>query len=151
MSEYNYAAIEKKWQKFWLDHKTFKTPDHAEGKKKFYCLDMFPYPSGAGLHVGHPEGYTATDILCRYKRMKGFKPVKWFVFDGNSFNGDGVAYIEIPDQSKPNVPGFDYGWHYYLGTTFMYNSSLSDGSSGLYSTELLRADHTNRYNTIVSP
>ena len=56
MSEYNYAAIEKKWQKFWLDHKTFKTPDHVDGKKKFYCLDMFPYPSGAGLHVGHPEG-----------------------------------------------------------------------------------------------
>ena len=61
--DYDHAAIEKKWQKYWLEHKTFKTPDHAEGKPKFYCLDMFPYPSGAGLHVGHPEGYTATDIL----------------------------------------------------------------------------------------
>ena len=71
MSEYNFTAIEGRWRKRWLEDKTFKTDARGPGEK-FYCLDMFPYPSGAGLHVGHPEGYTATDILCRYKRMKGF-------------------------------------------------------------------------------
>ncbi len=63
MPRYNPKAIEPRWQQYWEEHKTFRTPDVA-GKPKFYVLDMFPYPSGAGLHVGHPEGYTATDILC---------------------------------------------------------------------------------------
>ena len=85
MSDYNFSAIERKWQKYWLENKTFRTdPDAAAGgRQKFYCLDMFPYPSGAGLHVGHPEGYTATDITCRYKRMKGFNvlhPMGWDAF-----------------------------------------------------------------------
>lgn len=69
--EYNFAEIEPKWQKYWEENKTFKTVDDY-AKPKYYILDMFPYPSGAGLHVGHPEGYTATDIISRYKRMKGF-------------------------------------------------------------------------------
>ena len=69
--EYNFAEIEPKWQKYWEENKTFKTEDDFS-KQKYYILDMFPYPSGAGLHVGHPEGYTATDIISRYKRMKGF-------------------------------------------------------------------------------
>ena len=86
-SLYPFVAIEEKWQKFWLDHKTFRSPDptgvSVADKKKLYVLDMFPYPSGAGLHVGHPEGYTATDIYCRYKRMRGFNvlhPMGWDAF-----------------------------------------------------------------------
>ncbi len=69
--EYNFTEIEKKWQKYWATHKTFKAED-ASKKPKYYVLDMFPYPSGAGLHVGHPLGYIASDIMARYKRHKGF-------------------------------------------------------------------------------
>ena len=129
MSEYNHAAIEKKWQKYWLDHKTFKTPDHADGKRKFYCLDMFPYPSGAGLHVGHPEGYTATDILCRYKRMKGFNvlhPMGWDAFGlpAEQYAVETGTHPAI--TTKKNVDrfreqiralGFSYDWDREVNTT----------------------------------
>ena len=129
MSEYNYTEIEKKWQKYWLEHKTFKTPDHAEGKQKFYCLDMFPYPSGAGLHVGHPEGYTATDILCRYKRMKGFNvlhPMGWDAFGlpAEQYAVETGTHPAI--TTKKNVDrfreqirslGFSYDWDREVNTT----------------------------------
>src|SRR3989337_870099 len=87
MPYYNPRAIEPRWQKYWEEHRTFLCPDpghpSAPGTPKAYVLDMFPYPSGAGLHVGHPEGYTATDIYSRYLRMKGYAvlhPMGWDAF-----------------------------------------------------------------------
>ena len=78
--DYNFNDIEKKWQKKWVDNKTYKVVEDAD-KKKFYVLNMFPYPSGAGLHVGHPLGYIASDIYARYKRLQGFNVLNPMGYD----------------------------------------------------------------------
>lgn len=78
---YNHVKIEKKWRKYWDDHGIFKTDIYDFSKPKFYALDMFPYPSGVGLHVGHPEGYTATDVVCRMKKMQGYNVLHPIGFD----------------------------------------------------------------------
>ena len=78
--EYNFLEIEKKWQEYWLDNKTYKS-EVKNDKKKYYVMDMFPYPSGSGLHVGHPLGYIASDIISRYKRLKGFNVLHPMGFD----------------------------------------------------------------------
>src|SRR4051812_48292733 len=80
MADYNFQESEKKWQKFWEEKQIFKA-EVDKTKPKYYALDMFPYPSGAGLHVGHPLGYIATDIVSRYKRIKGFNVLHPMGFD----------------------------------------------------------------------
>lgn len=125
---YNHKEIEKKWQNYWADNKTFKTNDNL-GQKKFYALDMFPYPSGAGLHVGHPEGYTATDIVSRYKRMQGYNvlhPMGWDAFglpaeqyaldtgsDPREFTQQNIQTFKRQIQEL----GFSYDWDREVNTT----------------------------------
>ncbi|RZI04094.1 leucine--tRNA ligase [Staphylococcus condimenti] len=125
---FNHQEIEKKWQDYWADYKTFKTNDNL-GQKKFYALDMFPYPSGAGLHVGHPEGYTATDIISRYKRMQGYNvlhPMGWDAFGlpaeqyalntGNNpreFTNQNIQTFKRQIQEL----GFSYDWDREVNTT----------------------------------
>ena len=126
---YPFDQIEAKWQKHWAENKTFKTLDHHTNKPKYYILDMFPYPSGAGLHVGHPEGYTATDILARYKRMRGFNvlhPMGWDAF------GLPAEQYAIETGTPPAIKtaeniatfkrqiqslGFSYDWDREVNTT----------------------------------
>jgi len=125
---YDHRQIEKKWQTYWLENKTFKTDTYSD-KKKFYALDMFPYPSGAGLHVGHPEGYTATDILSRMKRMQGYEvlhPMGWDAFglpaeqyaldtgnDPAEFTKKNIATFKRQIQEL----GFSYDWDREISTT----------------------------------
>jgi leucyl-tRNA synthetase len=128
MPGYHPEAIEPRWQRFWQANKTFRTPDDSS-RPKFYILDMFPYPSGAGLHVGHPEGYTATDILARYRRMKGdnvMHPMGWDAF------GLPAEQYAIETGTHPRVTtqnnidtfrrqikrlGFSYDWDREVDTT----------------------------------
>jgi len=124
---YHHKKIEKKWQEYWLKNKTFKTKED-ESNPKFYCLDMFPYPSGEGLHVGHPEGYTATDIISRMKRMQGYNvlhPMGWDAFglpaeqyaiktgnDPRDFTNKNIDYFRKQIQSL----GLSYDWDKELST-----------------------------------
>jgi leucyl-tRNA synthetase len=125
---YTHKTIEKKWQKYWADNRIFKTTE-AGGKPKYYVLDMFPYPSGQGLHVGHPEGYTATDIVARAKRAQGFNvlhPMGWDAFglpaeqyaldtgnDPADFTEHNIKTFKRQIQSL----GFSYDWSREINTT----------------------------------
>ncbi len=130
MAAYPFNQVEKKWQAYWDANKTFRTPDEPQpGKPKIYILDMFPYPSGAGLHVGHPEGYTATDIVARYKRMNGVNvlhPMGWDAF------GLPAEQYALETGTHPRVTternidrfrgqlkalGFSYDWDREFATT----------------------------------
>ncbi|HOX13216.1 MAG TPA: class I tRNA ligase family protein, partial [Spirochaetales bacterium] len=93
MAKYPYTEIESKWQRYWDEHKTFKAVEDPgiPADKRVYVLDMFPYPSGAGLHVGHPEGYTATDIYCRFLRMNGYAVLHPMGFDSFGLPAENYA------------------------------------------------------------
>ena len=130
--KYEHLLIEKKWQDFWIQNKIFRTPDLDEidkSKPKYYVLDMLPYPSGDGLHVGHPEGYTATDIIARYKRMKGYNvlhPMGWdafglpaeqFALKKQIHPRIGVEECVIRFRSQLQSLGFSYDWDREINTT----------------------------------
>ncbi len=148
MKEYNFKEIEKKWQQKWEENKTFKTDVWDFSKPKFYVLDMFPYPSGVGLHAGHPEGYTATDIVARMKKMQGYNVLHPMGFDsfglpaeqfaiktGNHPDGFTKANIKIfTEQLK--MLGFSYDWDreistcdpkYYKWTQWIFKQLYKDG------------------------
>ena len=97
--EYNFLEVEKKWQAYWKKHKTFKALNQSE-KKKFYVLDMFPYPSGAGLHVGHPLGYIASDIYARFKRLFGYNVLHPIGFDAYGLPAEQYA---IQTGTHPSI------------------------------------------------
>ena len=128
MGAYNPSEIEPKWQQYWQEHKCFRAVDGSP-KPKYYILDMFPYPSGAGLHVGHPEGYTASDIIARYKRMKGFNvlhPIGWDAFGLPAEQYAIKTGTHPSETTKKNVEnftrqikslGFSYDWDREINTT----------------------------------
>jgi len=126
---YDFGSIERKWQAYWDQNKTFKVPDYDGSRPKYYVLDMFPYPSGQGLHVGHPEGYTASDIVARYKRMKGFNvlhPMGWDAFGlpAEQYAIDTGTHPSITTGKNINtfrrqikMLGFSYDWDREVDTT----------------------------------
>ena len=129
MPSYNPADIERRWQQYWDANQTFRTPDTDGDKPKYYILDMFPYPSGSGLHVGHPEGYTATDILARFQRMRGYHvlhPMGWDAFGlpaeqyaiqtGQHPRTTTVANINTFRRQIQSL-GFSYDWSREVDTT----------------------------------
>ena len=138
---YDFNAIEKKWQQYWLANKTFAAVDCDKSRPKYYVLDMFPYPSGQGLHVGHPEGYTASDIVARYKRMNGFNvlhPMGWDAFGLPAEQYAVQTGTPPAETTKANINnmrrqiqslGFSYDWdrevnttdpHYYKWTQWIF-------------------------------
>ena len=149
---YNFQEIEKKWQKYWDNNKTFKTDVWDFSKPKYYALDMFPYPSGQGLHVGHPEGYTATDIMSRLKRMQGYNvlhPMGWDAFGlpaeqyaiktGNHPDGFTRDNIET-FKRQLKMLGFSFDWDkeistcdpsYYKWTQWIFKQLYNDGLARL--------------------
>ena len=129
MPRYDFKPVESRWQQYWDENQTFRTEDAVSEKKKLYVLDMFPYPSGSGLHVGHPEGYTATDIVCRYSRMNGLNvlhPMGWDAF-GLPAEEHAVKTGTHPrETTNQNIAtfkrqlkmlGFSYDWERELATT----------------------------------
>ncbi len=126
--KYKPEVVEPKWQKYWFENQMFKAEDFSE-KPKMYVLDMFPYPSGAGLHVGHPEGYTATDIVCRFKRMQGFNvlhPMGWDAFGlpAEQYAVETGTHPSITTKNNINnfrsqiqSLGFSYDWSREINTT----------------------------------
>ena len=149
---YNFNEIEKKWQKYWDEHETFKTDVWDFSKPKYYALDMFPYPSGQGLHVGHPEGYTATDIMSRMRRMQGYNvlhPMGWDAFGlpaeqyaiktGNHPAGFTKKNIET-FKKQLKMLGFSFDWskeistcnpNYYKWTQWIFKKLYEDGLAKL--------------------
>lgn len=146
--EYNFKEIEKKWQNFWDKNKTFKTDIWDFSKPKYYALDMFPYPSGVGLHAGHPEGYTATDIISRMKRMQGYNVLHPMGYDSFGLPAEQYAVQTGNHPSKftdENIEtftkqlkelGFDYDWDrciatsdpaYYKWTQWIFKNLYEDG------------------------
>ena len=123
---YNHTKIEKKWQEYWKVNKTFKSSLDSD-KPKFYCLDMFPYPSGAGLHVGHPEGYTATDIVSRMKRMQGYNvihPMGWDAF-GLPAEQYAISTGHDPrDFTKKNIEVFKHQLS-FLGLSYDWDREIA--------------------------
>ena len=148
MREYKPQEIEPKWRKYWEEHATFKTDIWDFSKPKFYALDMFPYPSGSGLHIGHPEGYTATDIVSRMKRMQGYNVLHPMGFDsfglpaeqyaietGNNPNDFTVKNIDYFTNQLKNI-GFSFDWDravstsspdYYKWTQWIFKQLYKDG------------------------
>jgi len=126
---YDFQSIEKKWQDFWENRRTFRAVDCDTSKPKFYVLDMFPYPSGAGLHVGHPEGYTASDIVARYKRTRGFNvlhPMGWDAFGLPAEQYAVQTGTHPAETTAKNIDsmrrqikllGFSYDWQREVNTT----------------------------------
>jgi leucyl-tRNA synthetase len=126
---YNFRRIEQKWQEYWQEHKTFQAKDCDSSRPKYYVLDMFPYPSGQGLHVGHPEGYTASDIVARYKRMKGYNVLHPFGWDAFGLPAEQHAIQTGTDPALTTAKnianmrrqtkslGFSYDWDREIATT----------------------------------
>src|SRR6267154_4387661 len=127
---YPFKDIEAKWQAYWESHATFRVPAKVDtSKPKYYVLDMFPYPSGDGLHIGHPEGYTATDIIARYKRTKGFNvlhPMGWDAFGLPAEQHAVKTGTHPATNTASNITnfkrqikalGFSYDWEREFATT----------------------------------
>ncbi len=132
--EYNHKEIEAKWKKYWEEHNTFKTDVWDFSKPKFYALDMFPYPSGAGLHVGHPEGYTATDIVSRMKRMQGYNVLHPMGFDSFGLPAEQYAIDtgnNPADFTEKNIEYFT-GQLKNIGLSFDWSKEIKTSDPSYY-------------------